>query len=148
MDSLGTHLVENMIGIARSTSSDPRWQVILSSFAHAELRKQLANKLNVTLYVSKRINQGGCKLNQNKENLIEKPEWWNAHDINYLLMSLCIPGFEESQTEHLNKFIKDLKFFAEKTAIKTVNSSEVSGSQILARLIKFKSNDSKVELDE
>ena len=83
MDSLGTHLVENTIGIARSASFDPRWPVILSSFAHAELRKQLADKLGLTLHVSKRINQGGCKLENDDPSKIKTPEWWNSYDITH-----------------------------------------------------------------
>ena len=41
-DALGTHLVENSIGIARQTSFDPRWERILATYCHAEERKELA----------------------------------------------------------------------------------------------------------
>lgn len=42
MDSIGTHLVENSIGIARSASFDLRRTRILTSFSYIEFRKKLA----------------------------------------------------------------------------------------------------------
>lgn len=48
MDGIGTHLVENNIGMARQTSSDLRWTCI-TIFAHSELRKKLALKLGFKL---------------------------------------------------------------------------------------------------
>lgn len=39
LDALGTHLVENNIGIARQTSFDPIWERILTTYCHAEMRK-------------------------------------------------------------------------------------------------------------
>ena len=37
LDAIGTHLVENTIGIARMTSNDPRWSRILTTYGHAEI---------------------------------------------------------------------------------------------------------------
>ena len=62
MDSLGTHLVENAIGIARSTSSDHRCERILATYAHNELRKEFAAHLDLSLRVQGRLNYGGCKI--------------------------------------------------------------------------------------
>ena len=41
-DAVGTHLVENSIGIARQTSNDPRWERIFTLFYHSEIRKSIA----------------------------------------------------------------------------------------------------------
>lgn len=38
-DGVGTHLVENAIGIARQSSNDPRWHRIITAFSHANLKK-------------------------------------------------------------------------------------------------------------
>lgn len=69
-DAIGTHLVENVIGIARSASFDQWRSRILASFAYAELRIILARNLGLELYISKRINQGGCKIHENDETMI------------------------------------------------------------------------------
>lgn len=62
LDALGTHLVEKVIGIARQTSFDHRWERILVTYCHAELRKELAQKLGIKIHIQDRINQGGCKI--------------------------------------------------------------------------------------
>lgn len=109
----------------------------MSSFANSELRKQLANKLGIILHITKRINQGGCKLDKNDKDLIQKPDWWNPQDVKDILMSLCIPGFENTRIDEVKRLVDDLKFLSSKTSVKTVDSSDVSGSQIIARLLKF-----------
>lgn len=59
-DAVGTHLVENSIGIARQTSNDPRWERILTLFYHSEIRKSIANKYSLKLHVQNRLNDSGC----------------------------------------------------------------------------------------
>lgn len=93
MDAIGSHLVENSIGLARSSSFDPRWTRILRSFTNSELKKQLAQKLGITLYIPKRINEGGCKLQEDEESMIDRPPWWNSYNIFEILKSVCIPRF-------------------------------------------------------
>lgn len=90
-DAVGTHLVENAIGIARQTSSDPRLKRILTSFSHSEIRKNIAKKHSLTLHVQNRLNDGGSKIdekadamNANKE-LITKPPNWSVPEISQLL---------------------------------------------------------------
>lgn len=139
-DSIGTHLVENAIGIARSNSFDPRWCRILTSFALSELRKMLAKKLGIKLYIQKRVNDGGCKIHSDNEDMIKKPDWWYPTILYDVFESLSIDGFEESHPHEVSQLIVDLENLAKHTNIKTVNSSEVAGSQIIARLLKFKGN--------
>ena len=62
MDALGTHLVENAIGLARAASSDPRYERIIQTYARAEVKKEIAADLGVTLHVQGRVNHGGCKV--------------------------------------------------------------------------------------
>ena len=140
MDAIGSHLVENSIGLARSSSYDPRWQRILRSFTNSELRKQLALKLGITLHIQKRINAGGCKIKKDDDSMIDTPKWWNSYNIFQILKSLCIPGFESSHLDELEVLINEIKVIATRTSIKTVNSSEIAGSLIIARLFKFKCN--------
>lgn len=140
MDAIGSHLVENSIGLARSSSFDPRWTRILRSFTNSELKKQLAQKLGITLYIPKRINEGGCKLQEDEESMIDRPPWWNSYNIFEILKSVCIPGFENTHLDELERLIPYIKEIAQITNVKTINSSEVAGSQITARLLKFKSN--------
>ena len=49
--------------------------------------------------------------------MIDKPKWWNAQDISNILMSLCIPEFEDSQTDDVERFLQDLRFISEHTLI-------------------------------
>lgn len=51
LDALGTHLVENAIGIPRQTSFDPRWERILATFCHVKIRKCLAKSLGIQIRV-------------------------------------------------------------------------------------------------
>lgn len=138
VDSVGSHLVENSIGNARAISSDPRWSRILATFAYSELKKRLASKLGIQLYISKRVNDGGIKLAPDHEGMISRPSWWNPYDLFEIFKSICIPGFETSHAKELLILMDGLRHISEKTKIKTINSSEVSGSQIIARLLKFK----------
>ena len=62
LDAVGTHLVENNIGIARSLSNSTKFSNIVSAFAKTELRKDVARKYGMKLYVHKRINDGGAKV--------------------------------------------------------------------------------------
>ena len=45
------HLVKNAIGVAKATSADPRYERIVTTHAHGQLRKNLASELGITIYV-------------------------------------------------------------------------------------------------
>lgn len=72
--------------------------------------------------------------------MIDTPKWWNSYNIFQILKSLCIPGFESSHLDELEVLITEIKVIATRTSIKTVNSIEIGGSLIIARLFKFKCN--------
>ena len=147
MDAIGTHLVENAIGIARSTSFDPRWCRILVTYACAELRKQIARKYGLTLYVHNRVNAGGCKLGSSPGN-VKKPEEWRLEDILTMMYGCCFDEWLEAYTPFLCDFIDKLEELASVTRVKRVNSSEVANSQILSRLLAFKVKSEDLELLE
>ena len=81
LDSIGTHLVENAIGLARTISNNPKFEAIISAFAKAEVRKTLAAKYNLKLYIPRRINDGGAKVNTLSDDGVKHDESWDAYDI-------------------------------------------------------------------
>ena len=89
LDAIGTHLVENSIGVARSTANSTRWSSIASAFAAAEVRKDIARKYIVQLRVSKRINDGGAKVSTLSDEGVAHPESWDAHDITSMFTESC-----------------------------------------------------------
>ena len=136
MDAIGTHLVENAIGIARSTSFDPRFSRILATYAAAELRKEIASKCGLRLYIHNRINAGGCKTNNTYES-IDLPEDWRVEWIMQMFLGSCDPDFTSHFEQERSAFLEQLNFIAHYTKTKYINNSEVANSQILARLIAF-----------
>ena len=97
VDGVGTHLVENSIGIARQSANDPRWQRIITAFSHANIRKKIAKKYNIKLHVQGRINDGGAKVDEKSEaekvseDLISKPSDWSITRIIELFHAICVP---------------------------------------------------------
>ena len=113
IDALGTHLVENTIGIARQTSFDPRWQRILATYCIAEERKELAKKLGITIHVQNRLNDGGVKIENDpkkepEHNEIEKPDDWECNSIIQLFRCMCNPDCNKALNDEIDKFAQQL----------------------------------------
>lgn len=144
IDSIGTHLVENAIGIARSTSADPRWARIVTTYAHNELRKELASRLGLTLHVQGRLNDGGCKIDrdavmqQQHENLVSKPEEWNIPYILSLVRSLCNQDTVAAMEGDALTFAHDLDALAKVDRADCFEPNTTANCGIMARLIEFK----------
>ena len=142
MDALGTHLVENCIGIARASSSDPRYERIIQTYAHAEIRKEIAAKIGITLYVPGRVNHGGCKVDpdyQNtKERLIRKPKEWRVDRLLMLIRGICQKETCKFMTEDLERFILDLKALVPALDEHEYNINEAANCGIMARIVSFK----------
>ena len=139
MDSIGTHLVENAIGLARSTSTDPRWSRILSTYAHSEIRKELASDLDLLLYVSGRINDGGCKLYPDDiMDLVSKPKRWTIQMIITLAQCLLEPAIAPAFQAEAELFAKELEDIDSHLQLQINDSNDVANSGIMARLIGFK----------
>ena len=74
LDALGTHLVEDAIGISRTVANSTKYDSICSAFATAELRKTIAEKYGITLHIPKRVNDGGTKIDTIADGGIGLPE--------------------------------------------------------------------------
>ena len=139
LDALGTHIVENAIGIARSISNSTKYESICSAFAVAELRKELAKKHSITLYIPKRINDGGSKIDTICEDGIQHPEWWDAHDIVSACVEVCASETRQACEPEVLKFGQELSSFLCKLEIKELQeTSEVANALIVQRNYKFK----------
>ena len=144
LDALGTHLVENLIGIARQTSFDPRWEKILSTFCHADIRKELAHKLEIKLHVQNRVNDGGTKVEtitseQDKNQFFEKPSEWNICEIIQMFQVCCINGTRDMFSESkLQQFANQIDELSKHMDMKEYDVNDAANCSILARLISFK----------
>ena len=145
MDCLGTHLVENAIGIARSTSSDPRYERVLTTFSHNELRKELAMKHSIQLHVPARINKGGCKLeadvdgDQLEEPQVEKPARWTVNKIVNLAKCMCTPDIAPALSHKIPRLINEIDLISEAVETEGDDVNRAANNGILARLFAFKS---------
>ena len=138
LDAIGTHLLENAIGIARSTSNSTEYPRILTAFANAEIRKDLARDLDVELYVSKRINDGGAKVMTLSESGLSWPEGWNPISIGEMFYKSCKRDFSEQEKEELEQFLPCFEEYIANIEIKTLSHpSPVSNALIMQRNMCF-----------
>ena len=107
-------MVENSIGIARATSSDPRYERIIQTYVHAEVRKEIAAKWGIVLYVQGRINDGGCKIDPDYErddgvNVISKPKEWRVDVLLEFFRGICNTETAPALTTELGTFTSELQ---------------------------------------
>ena len=135
--------MQNTIGLARQTSNDPRFERILVTYSHCELRKKLAKKHELKLHIQGRVNQGGCKIDQHadaKRKKISKPPSWNIPEIIQLLSILCFPETCDAFPEQLKMFIEQIHSLISITNIHYYDFNETANNGIFARLVLFKSD--------
>ena len=138
MDALGTHLVENSIGLARQDSSDPRWERILTSFSHAEMRKRFAFQHGIKLYVQGRLNDGGCKLpNAKSETLVRKNPEWRVENFIQCLFGCCRDDVRECCKDLLIEMIQEIKDIVGELDLHEYSCNDAANSSIMARIISF-----------
>lgn len=141
MDALGTHLVENSIGIARGTSNDPRYERIIQAYAHAELRKEIAAELGLRIYVSGRVNDGGCKVDPDyqtrRQNLVSKPKHWRVDALLNLWKCACNDATRPVFEGEISAFTDELEMLAAACDRHAYNVNESANSGIMARLVSF-----------
>ena len=148
LDSIGTHLIENTIGIARSVSNSTDYERILSAFANAQMRKEIANKLGLTLYVSHRVNDGGAKVDTQSATGLRHPNRWDARDIVSLFHEQCIGVSCEDDTEW-KAFRGELTAFSRELTIQSLSSpSAVSNALIVERNRQFHANSAPTGQEE
>lgn len=144
LDSMGTHPVENSIGVARSGShSDPRYERILSAYVHAEMKKEIAKKLGISLHVPGRLNDGGCKVHPEVElshetgQLVSKPEAWRVDDIVHLVRAACSKDTGPAMKDDVKEFAHELRELLPSLDVRHYKVGSTANSCIMARLISF-----------
>ena len=148
LDAIGTHIVENSIGIARSVANSTKYTNILSAFAHAELRKEIARTYNIKLRVPRRVNDAGAKVDTLSEDGIEQPETWDAFDIVSNFVEACNKDLMEPARADLQEFLVQLKDFTNSLKIAELSdTSEVANALIVQRNYNFKSESISTALE-
>ena len=138
LDAVGTHLVENTIGIARTVSNSCRFNKIASAFSNAEMRRELAEKLELKLYVSRRINDGGAKIEPNSRDGLAHPQRWDPRDIVSLFREFCRPELRDALVEEMKKFEEEFFSFVEDIQERKMSPpSPVANCGILERNVHF-----------
>ena len=134
LDAIGTHLIENQIGIARSTSNSTAYDRIISAFANSEMRKVFANECGLTLYVSHRVNDGGAKISTSQTEGLSHPQKWDVRDIASLLHEACL-GIAGGDFE---KWRNQFETFVSQMCVHHLPApSSVANALIVERNLKF-----------
>ena len=141
LDAIGTHLVENSIGIARSIANSTKYTNILSAFSSSELRKDIARKYRIPLHVPKRVNDGGAKVDTISDKGILQPDTWDATDMASTFIEACNMDLMDQARQDLKELLGELKHFAESVSmIQLSETSAVANALILQRSYKFKAD--------
>ena len=144
LDAVGTHLVENNIGIARSLSNSTKFSNIVSAFAKTELRKDVARKYGMKLYVHKRINDGGAKVNTLDKEGLEFPGEFHSNDIISSFFEFFDPAVGKCARKEVKKFCRVLREFLGYLTIQQLSdTSEVANALIVQRNYRFKSTNAQ-----
>ena len=142
MDALGTHLVENSIGLARAASNDPRYERVIQTYARTEVKKEIAAELGIKLHVQGRVNHGGCKVDpdhqRGRTKYVSKPEEWRVDGLLSLLHGACKPDTSPGLVGDIEEFIGELESVAAILDQHEYNFNDAANSGIMARLIAFK----------
>ena len=140
LDAMGTHLVENSIGVARSTANSTKFENILSAFSTAELRKLIARRYGIQLRVSKRVNDGGAKIDTLSDTGLTHPEDWDPYDIASMFIESCDRSLMSLSRLELDNFLIPLKTFVADLDISELrDTTELANALIVQRNYKFKS---------
>ena len=138
LDAVGTHLVENSIGIARSVSNSSQFDRILSAFANAEMRKDLAEELALQLYISHRINDGGAKIEPNVTTGVACPSRWDVQDIVSMFCEACCSEVKEVSMREMVQFQQELQLFTDEIELRNMTvPSPVANCSIMQRNIHY-----------
>ena len=137
LDAVGTHLVENAIGIARTTSNSPDYDKIIAAFANGEVRKKIAGDLDLSIHVQRRINDGGAKIDTFTGHGIPDPSW-DPRDVVSVLHEACIPSLRHVSAAERDKFLVQLEQFVQDVQMKKLTTpSSVANALIVQRNFTF-----------
>lgn len=138
LSAIGTHVVENMIGVARSVSNSPKYESIVSAFANCESRKDLAYNLGMKIHVQRRLNDGGIKANSLSDEGLSYPEHWDTHDI-VAMMKESASGFADHSTNGLDVFTYEFRVFVDQLDMYTIKQpNSAANALIVERNRKFR----------
>ena len=141
LDAIGTHIVENMIGIARSVSNSPKYDAIISAFAKGETRKELATDLGLNIYIPRRINAGGTKIDSRLDFGISHPSDWCAEDISSMLIESA-RNFVDDESNDLVMFRRELRNFTDQIQLyEMTQPNSTANASIVARNMQFTAKD-------
>ena len=139
LDAVGTHLVENFIGIARSTSNSPDFGKIVAAFANSDMRKKIAHNCGLQLHVARRINDGGMKVDSLSDEGISQPKSWDPHDIVNMIIERH-KAFGGTESDEFEQFVSEFELFVKSVDIHQLHHpSAVANALIVERNYKFNS---------
>ena len=137
LDALGTHLVENMIGVARTVSSDTSFERIVAAFANTDMRHRVAESVGVRMRVSKRINDGGAKIDTLESDGLRHPDKWDPSTI-ITMMENRYQQSNDVECPKFNAFLDEFQEFTDKLQMhKLHHPSAVANALIVERNRKF-----------
>lgn len=146
LDAIGTHLIENQIGIARSTSNNTAYDRIISAFANSEMRKAIASECGLTLYVSHRVNDGGAKISTSQTEGLSHPKKWDVRDIVSMLHEVCA-GIEN--VEEFKQWCNQFETFVSKMQVHHLPApSSVANALIIERNLKLQTQGTRSKQKE
>lgn len=140
LDAVGTHLVENFIGIARSTSNSPDFGKIVAAFANSDMRKKIAHNCGLQLHVARRINDGGMKVDSLSDEGISQPKSWDPHDIINMIIERHKEFGGATQSAEFEQFVSEFETFVQSMNMHQLHHpSAVANALIVERNYKFNS---------
>lgn len=115
---------------------------LVTTYAHAELRKRIARKHGLVLRVFGRLTDAGCKIDDlsesaNEGDLTTIPEGWTPDVIVDLFFGLTQPPRSAHYEHYANEFAESLRKVSKVTDKHQYNVNSAANSGIVARLISF-----------
>lgn len=147
LGALGTHLVENTIGIARCVSNSSDYARIVSAFANAETRKTLARKYDITLHIPKRVTDGGAKINIRQSEVGIIPGAWDPRRIVSMMKEACISKLQDQAAVEYQQFMSELEEVVSRLHVRKLsNPSEVANASIMKRNYAYNGRSNTLDL--
>ena len=131
LDSIGTHLLENTIGIARSVSNSTDFERITSAFANAEMRKELGAKWHLQLHIPHRINDGGAKVDTLSDEGVPHMSHWDPRDVVSQLHELCLDIRTPEGEAEWDTFFNEFRGFVDSVRIRHLDSSSAVANALI-----------------
>ena len=136
LDAIGTHLVENFIGVARSTSNSTDFKRIITAFANGDMRKTIGHGHSLKLHVARRINDGGVKVDTGTSEGLAQPPW-DPYDIISMIIERHLE-FGNCENKEFDIFLAEFQLFTAQLEVHQLHHpSAVANALIVDRNFKF-----------